>query len=108
MEEHMSGNTTVDRAEMQKAAGQIDNASGKIHKIQQDLSGEVTNLMGRWKGNAAEAFLRSYTEFDGQFGKVQQELEGIHQKLVDTQMTYTQNEQEQEAQSQAINALLQG
>ncbi len=104
----MSGNTTVDRAEMTKAADQIDQASQKIHSTQQTLSSDVTNLMSTWQGNAAQAFLRSYTEFDQQFGRVQQQLEGIHGKLVDTQMTYTQNEQEQEEASKAIDALLQG
>ncbi len=104
----MSGQTTVDRAEMAKAASQIENKAQQIHATQQKLGGEIEALMAKWQGNAANAFLRSYEDFDKQFGVVQQQLENIHSKLVDTQLKYTRNEEEQQAASQAINALLNG
>jgi WXG100 family type VII secretion target len=104
----MSGNTTVDRAEMAKAAQQIEEKAGQIHQTQQTLGNQIQNLMGRWQGNAANAFLRAYQDFDGQFSVVQQQLENIHEKLVGSQSTYTQNEADQEAASNAITALLNG
>jgi len=104
----MSGQTTVDRAEMAKAASQIEEKAQQIHQTQQTLGGNVEQLMVKWQGNAANAFLRSYEDFDRQFGVVQQQLENIHGKLVDTQMNYTRNEDEQQAATNAITALLNG
>jgi WXG100 family type VII secretion target len=104
----MSGNTTVDRAEMAKAAQQIEEKAGQIHQTQQTLDGQVQRLMQRWQGNAANAFLRAYQDFDAQFSVVQQQLENIHEKLVGSQTTYTQNEADQQAASNAITALLNG
>ena len=104
----MSGNTTVDRAEMAKAAQQIEEKAGPIHQTQQNLGNQIQNLMGRWQGNAANAFLRAYQDFDAQFGVVQQQLENIHEKLVGSQTTYSQNESDQQAASNAITALLNG
>ncbi len=104
----MSGQTTVDRAEMAKAASQIEEKAQQIHSTQQTLGGNVEQLMVKWQGNAANAFLRAYEDFDRQFGVVQQQLENIHSKLVDTQMNYTRNEDEQQAASNAITALLNG
>jgi len=66
----MSGNTTVDRAEMAKAAQQIEEKAGQIHQTQQTLGNQIQNLMGRWQGNAANAFLRAYQDFDAQFSVV--------------------------------------
>ncbi len=104
----MSGQTTVDRAAMQKAAGQIEEAASQIHSNQQNLSNQITALRTGWHGQASDAFYGAYTEFDRQFGAVQQALEEIHGKLVETQRNYTSAEEEQKAASNAINAALNG
>jgi len=93
---------------MQKAAGQIDEALGTISGIQRDLGSNVQGLMATWKGNAAAAFLKAFTEFDQQFSVVLSELEGIHGKLTDTQSRYTQNEAAQEEATSAISQALNG
>lgn len=100
--------SSVDRAEMTKAAGQIDTALGTISNAQRTLGSNVQGLMATWKGNAANAFLKAFTEFDQQFSVVLSELEGIHGKLTDTQATYTQNEAAQEEATQAITNALNG
>lgn len=94
--------SSVDRAEMMKAAGQIDDAQNSIHTTQTTLGGEVTSLMAGWQGQAAEAFMGAYREFDLQFDKVHQALVGIHEELSQTQRTYTQVEDDQKAASNAI------
>jgi WXG100 family type VII secretion target len=104
----MSGNTIVDRAEMARAALQIEEKAALIHQTQQTLGNQIRNLMGRWQGNDANAFLRAYQAFDAQLSIVQQQLENIHEKLVCSQSTYTQNEADREAASNAITALLDG
>ncbi len=102
----MSGNTTVDRAEMQKAAGQIDVKTNEMNGVRKDLGGQIGELMTRWQGNASKAFLKAYEEFDGQFDKVGQQLDNIHTKLVGSHSKYVQTEEEQQAASNAITAML--
>lgn len=103
----MSGQSSVDRAAMQQAAGQIEDKAGAIDGVQRNLQGQINNLIGSgWQGNAAQAFLRAFTDFDAQFAKVQQALVDIHGKLVDTQMKYTSTEEEQAQSTNAISALL--
>lgn len=94
--------SSVDRAAMTKAAGQIDEAQNQIHTTQTTLGSEVTTLMAGWKGQAAEAYMGAYREFDLQFDKVHQALVGIHAELSQTQRTYTQVEADQKAASNAI------
>lgn len=96
------GQSSVDRAEMLKAAGQIDDAQNKIHQTQTRLGGQVTELMAGWRGQAAEAFMGAYREFDLQFDRVHQALVGIHEELSQTQRTYTQVEEDQKSASSAI------
>lgn len=96
------GQSSVDRAEMLKAAGQVDDAQNKIHGTQQKLSTEVTTLMAGWRGQAADAFMNAYREFDLQFDKVHQALVGIHEELSQTQKTYTTVEEDQKAATNAI------
>lgn len=98
----MSENSSVDRAEMLKAAGQIDDSQNRILSGQRTLSGNVNDLMAGWQGQAASAFLSAFQEFDGQFNKVHQALVGIHEELTQTQKTYTQTEEDQRAASNAI------
>ncbi|MFX4271692.1 WXG100 family type VII secretion target [Propionibacteriaceae bacterium Y1685] len=102
-------NTSVNRASMTKAAGQIDAALTTIAKTQTNLQQSVQELTARgWTGNAAQAFLKGFTEFDNQFTTVKNELDGIHSKLTDSQTQYSRNEAEQEEASSAIFQALQG
>ena len=102
----MSGKSSADRAEMAKAAGQINDALGTISNIQRQLGSNVQGLMATWQGNAATAFLKAFTEFDQQFSVVLNELDGIHGKLTDTQSRLTHIEQEQVAAANPIVGLL--
>lgn len=102
----MTSSMQVDRAQMAKAAGQLETKAQAIHQIQQTLNGQINGLMSGWKGNAAQAFYSAYAEFDTQFVKVQQALETLHGKLADTQLNYTVREDEnQQATNQILNAL---
>lgn len=104
----MTSNMNVNRAEMDKAAKQIEARSQQIIKIQKDLYSQITGLMAKWKGNAADAFLGAYNGFDSRFVEVQGELDKIHEKLVDTHINYTQTEQANQDATAAINAALNG
>ena len=102
----MSGQSQVNRASMQTAAGQIEDAHGQIHGIQNTLSGEVTSLRSGWQGQASDAFFNAYTQFDNEFEKVKKGLDDIHEKLVGSQFSYTQTEDEQKAASNPILGML--
>ncbi|NLT30000.1 MAG: WXG100 family type VII secretion target [Propionibacterium sp.] len=105
----MSGNTSVDRAEMAKAAGQIEESANAIDGVQRNLQSRVQGLIGSgWQGNAAQAFLNAFTDFDSQFARVQQALVGIHENLSSTQMQYTSTEDAQAQSTNAISAILNG
>lgn len=102
----MSGQSQVNRASMQTAAGQIEDAHGAIHGIQNTLSADVTQLRSGWRGQASDAFYGAYTQFDGEFEKVKAGLDDIHTKLVGSQVSYTQTEEEQKAASNPILGML--
>lgn len=102
----MAGNQTVDRAEMKKAAEQIDASHQGIHQIQNTLSNQINDLRAGWTGQASDAFYRAYSQFDDEFQKVKAGLEEIHGKLVSSQMKYTSNEEEQRAAANPIAQML--
>lgn len=103
----MSGSASVDRAAMNQAAGQIEEKANAISATQTKLQGEVTGLIGSgWQGNAANAFLRAFNDFDNQFVKVKNALDDIHTKLVDSHVKYSSTEDEQAQSTNAISALL--
>lgn len=102
----MSGQSQVNRASMQTAAGQVEDAHGKIHSLQNNLSGEINQLRTGWKGQASDAFYGAYTQFDGEFEKVKKGLDDIHQKLVGSQVAYTQTEEDQKAATNPILGML--
>lgn len=105
----MSGNTTVDRAEMQRAAGQIEEKANAIDSVQRTLQGEISGLIGSgWVGNAATAFLNAFQDFDTQFVQVQQALVGIHENLSDTKLKYEATEEAQAHETTGIAAVLNG
>ncbi len=103
------GNTSAaDRAAMQQAATRIEDSAGIVKGLQSQLDGHKSQLMAGWAGNAAVSFDRVFTEFQTEMGKVRTALEGMHQKLVQTKITYESTEQEQQDAVNKINQLLNG
>lgn len=102
----MSTNMNVDRAEMHKAAGQVEARSAEINGIQRTLDSEVNMLMAGWTGNAANAFYQAYAQVAERFTEVHAQLDRIHERLVDTQRDYTVREDESAQATNAIAALL--
>jgi WXG100 family type VII secretion target len=89
----MAGESAVNRSAMATAAQQVESAVGTIRGIQSTMSSSASELQGGWKGAAAAAFNTAFESFNADFTKVLQSLEGIHEKLVGTQSTYTQTEE---------------
>ncbi len=93
------GNKSVDRAEMAKAAQQIDTKHQQIVALQSRLRGEMQTLAGVWTGKASVAFQNGYQRFDEEYEKVKNGLEKIHSALTETQRDYTIREDESEAEA---------
>ena len=106
----MAGNASVDRAAMSKAVQQIDAKISSITSTQTSLQGQITGHIGTgWVGNAAQAFLRSFEDFNGQFTKVLNALGDIHTKLQTSLTQYGSTEEDQtQTATSAIGAALNG
>ncbi|RAY11454.1 WXG100 family type VII secretion target [Actinomadura craniellae] len=93
---------------MKQAAGKVQAAHGQINKIKNQLHGHQAELMGAWKGESAVAFAKVFQLFDSEFAKVLQDLNIIHQKLVDTQLKYQAAEGEKNQTISPLHGLLNG
>lgn len=100
------GNKSVDRAEMAKAAQQIDTKHQEIHTLQTTLRQEMADLAVRWTGRASDAFQQGYRSFDAEFEKVKQGLDTIHNQLVQTNRQYSAREDENLATANTIAGLI--
>lgn len=100
------GNKSVDRAQMAKAAQQIEAKHQQIHQLQARLQGQMTDLATRWTGQASSMFQRGYGQFDTEFEKVKQGLDKIHTSLVETQKEYAQREEENTQTANQIAGLI--
>ncbi|MFD0902538.1 WXG100 family type VII secretion target [Actinomadura sediminis] len=104
----MGGQSAVDRNEMQAAAQRIEDSAGVVKGLQSQLEGHKGSLMSGWAGNASVSFDRVFNEFQTEMNKVRTALEGMHEKLVQTKLTYESTEQEQADAVNKINSLLNG
>lgn len=106
----MAGNASIDRAAMAKAVSEIEAKINSITGIQSSLSGQITGHIGSgWVGNAANAFLRSFEDFNGQFAKVLDALGDIHTKLQTSLGQYGSTEEDQtQTATSAIQSALNG
>ncbi|SDL12129.1 WXG100 family type VII secretion target [Tessaracoccus oleiagri] len=92
-------NKSVDRAEMAKAAQQIDAKHQQIQALQSRLRGEMQQLSAVWTGKASTAFQQGYQRFDEEYEKVKNGLEKIHGALTETLRDYTIREDESQAEA---------
>jgi WXG100 family type VII secretion target len=59
-----------------------------------------------WEGNASMAFEKVFMQFNEDFNKVLKALEGMHQSLVQTKITYESKEEMSEQAVNKVQALL--
>lgn len=104
----MADSSAVDRAQMQIAAGKVESAAQTIQGIQSKLQGHKAELRSGWDGKAAMKFEQVFNAWDADFRKVQQALEGMHEKLIHTRIQYESTEDEQERAAAKIDSLLNG
>jgi WXG100 family type VII secretion target len=85
----------VDRAAMAQAAQKLEDAVGTTRGIRTQLQGHKGELLSNWSGTAARAFDTVFEQFDQDFQRVLTAMEGMHEKLVQTKITYERTEDEQ-------------
>lgn len=90
-----------------KAADKVEDAYGTIErKIQKKLYGEIEGLMQTWKGDAAKQFFASFQLFDKEFSDVQDSLNELHKKLVQSGVDYSRTENEQSSVAANLKKLI--
>ncbi|MBA9003173.1 MULTISPECIES: WXG100 family type VII secretion target [Thermomonospora] len=100
--------SAVDRAAMAQAAQDIDASANVIKGLQTRLDGAKTALRANWEGNASMAFEQVFARFNEDFSRVLRALEGMHQSLVQTKITYDAKEEMSQQAVNKVQALLNG
>jgi WXG100 family type VII secretion target len=96
----MGQQSAVDRAAMKQAADDVDASANIIKGLQSQLEGHKNQVRSSWEGNASMAFEQVFTRFNEDFNKVLKALNGMHESLVQTKITY---ESKEEMSEQAVN-----
>jgi WXG100 family type VII secretion target len=96
----MAGEVSVERAAMNKAAGQLNEAFSVVTALRQQLQAHQSELMGNWSGNAARAFANVYEAFDTDLAKVLTAMNTLHENMTQTHARYEATEGEQ---TQSVN-----
>lgn len=100
---------TFDPTDIKQAAQRTDDAATTIENIQKGLYGEINALIGGgWGGPAAREFLKQFRNFDDEFRQVQNSLNTLHQKMVDTEIDYNRSEAEQTDAAAAMASIING
>ncbi|MCW2886848.1 MAG: hypothetical protein QOE54_4199 [Streptosporangiaceae bacterium] len=104
----MAGESAVDRHAMALAAQDIDGSANIIRGLQTQLEGHKAQVRSQWEGNASMAFETVFNRFNDDFQKVLNALDGMHQALVHTKITYEAKEQEAHEAVNRVHQLLSG
>lgn len=104
----MSGQSSVDRASMAQAAQDLEASAGVIRKLQGQLEGHKSEVRGGWEGTASMAFERVFARFSEDFNKVLQALDGMHESLTQTKITYEAKEQSAQESVNRVQQMLGG
>ena len=102
----MSGTNSHNGGDIQACAGQIDEKANTIRGLRIQIDNHRQTLSANWGGSAHGSFQNVMSVFDAELNKVIGSLENIHEKLVDSRITYESNEQEQQLAVSAIDQAL--
>jgi WXG100 family type VII secretion target len=78
---------------MAQAAQDLEASAGVIKGLQGQLEGHKAEVRAAWQGAASNAFENVFNRFNEDFRKVLQALEGMHESLSQTKITYEAKEQ---------------
>jgi WXG100 family type VII secretion target len=93
---------------MAQAATDLESAASAIKTMQGQLESHKTEVRAGWDGAASMAFERVFARFNEDFNKVLQALNGMHESLVATKITYEAKEQASQDSVNRVQNLLGG
>jgi WXG100 family type VII secretion target len=93
---------------MQAGANAVEQAQQAIQGHIGTLRGEVEQMTGQWKGEAATAFAGVHASFEENATKINQALARIHEALVSTHSTYGTQESGQSQTFTSMNTQING
>lgn len=93
---------TTSHESMAQGAAKVDEAASQIQSLISALRGEVETMMGGWSGEAANAFIGVHEAFESQANRINNALRQMHEALVSTNSTYTNQES---TQTQTLSGL---
>ena len=93
---------TTSQEVMAQGAAKVDEATTQIQGHIQALRSEVETMMGGWRGEAASAFTQVHNSFEEQANKINGALRQMHEALLSTNRTYSNQES---SQSQTLSGL---
>lgn len=91
---------------MAKGASAVAEAAERIKGHMQQLNTEVETMMSGWSSEASRSFTALHENWIAQQNKLQNALQGMHEALMQTQNTYSQQETNQSSQFSNIAAQL--
>lgn len=91
---------------MAKGVQAVDSAAVEIHRLNQQLDGQVQTLMSAWRGESQHAFATVYTRWEAEQRKLHTALQDMHDALDQTQTKNRAQEQERAGQFSHIAGLL--
>jgi WXG100 family type VII secretion target len=98
----------VNHAAMRQAAGEIGEKANIIKGLQNTLESHKAELMSGWGGDASMTFQSVHDEFNQDFTKVINALEGMHESLTHTAIHFESKEQESREAASEVQRLLAG
>lgn len=105
----MAGGTSVDRVAMAQAAQDVDDSATLIKGLQTRLESHRGDLSAHWEGQANMAFNSVFDRFQQDFNRVIRALEGMHEALVGTKISYdSKEEMSREAANEVMRLLNNG
>jgi WXG100 family type VII secretion target len=93
---------------MAQAAQEVETKANIIQGLRNQLEDHKAQVRAGWEGQAAGTFESVFAEFDGDFQKVIQALEKMHEALTHTRIQYEAREQESREAVSEVQRLLGG
>jgi WXG100 family type VII secretion target len=96
----------VDPGTVTQAANRVDDAGSVITLIKQRMEGHRANILDGWRSDASAVFGNVLDEWILDLQGIMNQLNGIHEGLQGTAVTYHQSEQERQQAATQLRHLL--
>jgi WXG100 family type VII secretion target len=101
-----SGAFNTETAQMQQAAGKVDDVNNQVRSLLSSLQGQVEAVQAAWQGQAAATFQQIMVRYNEDATKLSQALEGISEQIRGSGTGYATSDQSgQDAVRTAGNSL---